>query len=76
MPGDNGMSQAMLAQVKALVVMEQEKKKSELKEFIEMSRKTSIEIRKSKFKEPQDKRAVGFISDLHYIIMRSNTSRT
>ena len=62
------MSQAMLAQVKALVVMEQEKKKSELKEFIEMSRKTSIEIRKSKFKEPQDKRAVGFISDLHYDI--------
>ena len=62
------MSQAMLAQVKALVVMEQEKKKSELKEFIEMSRKTAIEIRKSKFKEPQDKRAVGFISDLHYDI--------
>ena len=67
MPGDNNvMTPEMLAQVKALMVLNQEKQKEELKDYVEMSRRASIEIRKSKFKEPQDKRAVGFISDLSY----------
>ena len=64
------MSAEMLAQVKAVVIMEREKEKEkqkeELKDYVEMSRKASIELRKSKFKEPQDKRAVGFISELRY----------
>ena len=64
------MSPEMLAQVKALVVLEREKEKEkqkeELKDYVAMSRKASIELRKSKFKEPQDKRAVGFISELRY----------
>ena len=60
------LTPAMLAQVEALWLMKEEKQKAEMKEYIEMSRKASIEIRKREFSRPEDKRAVGFISDINY----------
>ena len=60
------LTPTMLAQVEALWLMKEEKQKAEMKEYLEMSRKASIEIRKREFSRPEDKRAVGFISDINY----------
>ena len=44
-----GLTPTMLAQVEALWLMKEEKQKAEMKEYLEMSRKASIEIRKREF---------------------------
>ena len=63
--GDD-LSPAMLAQIEALWAMKEAKQKEEMKEYIDMSRKASIEIKKREFHRMEDKRAVGFICDLNY----------
>lgn len=60
------LSPAMLAQIEALWAMKEVKQKEEMKEYIDMSRKASIEIKKREFHRMEDKRAVGFICDLNY----------
>ena len=60
------LSPAMLAQIEALWTMKEAKQKEEMKEYIAMSRKASIEIKKREFHRPEDKRAVGFICDVNY----------
>ena len=60
------LSPAMLAQIEALWVMKEAKQKEEMKDYIDMSRKASIEIKKRDFHRMEDKRAVGFICDLNY----------
>ena len=60
------LSPAMLAQVEAVWVMRDEEKKAEMNEFIEMSRKASIENRKREFSRPEDKRTVGFICNINF----------
>ena len=43
------LSPAMLAQIEALWAMKEVKQKEEMKEYIDMSRKASIEIKKREF---------------------------
>ena len=60
------LSPAMLAQIEALWKMKEAKQKEEMKEYVAMSRKASIEIKKREFHRTEDKRAVGFICDINY----------
>ena len=60
------LTPAMLAQIEALWVLKEAKQKEEMKDYINMSRKASIEIKKKEFHRMEDKRVVGFICDLNY----------
>ena len=60
------LSQAMLAQIEAMWAMKEAKQREEMKEYIAMSRKASIEIKKREFHREEDRRAVGFICDVNY----------
>ena len=59
--------EAFQAQVAAKVMLDLEKKQeAERQNDLELSRKLRIDQEKSKFRQPADKRAVGFIMELQY----------
>ena len=59
--------EAFQAQVAAKVILEIEKKQeAEKNNDLQLTRKLRIDQEKSKFRQPADKRAIGFIMDLQY----------
>ena len=59
--------EAFQAQVAAKVMLDIEKKQeAERNNELELSRKLRIDQEKSKFRQPADKRAIGFIMELQY----------
>ena len=59
--------EAFQAQVTAKVILEMEKKQeAERRSELELSRKLRIDQEKSKFRQPADKRAVGFLMEMQF----------
>ena len=61
-----GLQEQIDAQVKAMVTLELERQKD--KQAIELTRKLRIDQKKAAFKQPGDKRAVGFLQDIKFDI--------